>query len=124
LVAERLMQRERLGTTASGGGVAIPHAHIPGLQSAIGLFARLCPPVAFDAADGQSVDLVLAVLTPVEALGDHLRALAQASRLMNDPELQQKLRATNNAKALHALLTEPAEVPHWAQAPYPAVAAQ
>jgi len=124
LVATRLMQREKLGTTASGGGIAIPHAHVPGVQAAIALFARLSPPVDFDAADGQRVDLVLAVLTPEESLGDHLRALAQASRLLGDPGLQKKLRKTDNARALYALLTEPAELPHWAQTPSPAIAAQ
>lgn len=124
LVTERLMQREKLGSTASGGGIAIPHAHVPGVQAAMGLFARLKRPVPFDAADGQCVDLILAVLTPEDSLGDHLRALAQASRLLADRELQQKLRKTSDAKALYALLTEPSELPHWAQAPCPAVAAQ
>jgi PTS system nitrogen regulatory IIA component len=124
LVAERLMQREKLGSTASGGGIAIPHAHVPDVQAAIGLFARLSPPVAFQAADGQNVDLVLAVLTPEESLGDHLRALAQASRLLADPGLQRKLRETDNARALYALLTEPTELPNWAQPPSSAIAAQ
>jgi PTS system nitrogen regulatory IIA component len=67
---------------------------------------------------------VLAVLTPEESLGDHLRALAQASRLLADPGLQRKLRETDNARALYALLTEPTELPNWAQPPSSAIAAQ
>lgn len=117
LVADRLLEREKLGTTACGGGIAVPHARVPGATAAMGVFARLTRPVIFDAVDGQSVDLVLAILTPEESLGDHLRALAQASRLLADRGLQRKLRETSNAKALYALLTEPTELPNWAQTP-------
>ncbi len=107
LVLEGLVAREKLGSTAMGGGVAIPHARLAGLDSIIGLFARLERPVDFEAADGQGVDLVFVLLAPEESGADHLRALARVSRLLRDAELRRKLRETTEAPALYALLTEP-----------------
>lgn len=107
LVLEGLVAREKLGSTAMGGGVAIPHARLPGLDSIIGLFARLERPVDFEAADGLGVDLVFVLLAPEESGADHLRALARVSRLLRDAELRRKLRETTEAPALYALLTEP-----------------
>lgn len=107
LVLEGLVAREKLGSTAMGGGVAIPHARLPGLDSIIGLFARLERPVDFEAADGQGVDLVFVLLAPEESGADHLRALARVSRLLRDSDLRRKLRETTEAPALYALLTEP-----------------
>ncbi|MGF1503057.1 MAG: PTS IIA-like nitrogen regulatory protein PtsN [Paracoccaceae bacterium] len=103
-----LTAREQLGSTAMGGGVAIPHARIAGLEQIVGLFARLDKPVDFDAADGQPIDLVFALLAPEEAGADHLRALARVSRLLRSAENCGKLRSTETADALYALLTEPA----------------
>lgn len=105
-VIEGLLSRERLGSTAMGSGVAIPHARVPGLDGIVGLFARLDKPVEFEAADGQGVDLMFALLAPEEAGADHLRALAKVSRLMRDEAIRQKLRASDDSQSLHALLTE------------------
>ena len=75
-VVEGLLAREKLGSTAMGGGVAIPHARLPDLKSIVGLFARLDKPADFEAADGQGVDLVFVLLAPEESGADHLRALS------------------------------------------------
>jgi len=107
LVCEGLLAREKLGSTAMGGGVAIPHARLPGISSITGLFARLEKPIDFEAADGQGVDLVFVLLAPEESGADHLRALARVSRLLRDTELRRKLRETSEAGALYALITEP-----------------
>lgn len=108
LVVEGLLAREKLGSTAMGGGVAVPHARLAGLGSIVGLFARLEQPVDFEAADGQGVDLVFALLAPEDSGADHLRALARVSRLLRDAETRAKLRKTTEAAALYALITEPA----------------
>jgi PTS system nitrogen regulatory IIA component len=107
LVCEGLLAREKLGSTAMGGGVAIPHARLPGISSITGLFARLEKPTDFEAADGQGVDLVFVLLAPEESGADHLRALARVSRLLRDADLRKKLRATSESAALYALITEP-----------------
>ena len=106
-VCEGLMERERLGSTAMGNGVAIPHARVPGLDRIVGVFARLERPLDFEAADGRGVDLIFCLLAPEEAGADHLRTLAKVSRLLRDQETRAKLRATADAAALYALLTEP-----------------
>jgi nitrogen PTS system EIIA component len=105
-VADGLLAREKLGSTAMGNGVAIPHARIAGLGQIVGLFARLERPVDFEAADGQGVDLLFALLAPQEAGADHLRALAKVSRLMRDQSVRAKLRETEGADALYALVTD------------------
>ncbi|HUS55867.1 MAG TPA: PTS IIA-like nitrogen regulatory protein PtsN [Thermohalobaculum sp.] len=107
LVVEGLLAREKLGSTAMGGGVAIPHARLPGLTSIVGLFARLDKPADFEAADGEGVDLIFVLLAPEESGADHLRVLARVSRLLRDTDLRKKLRETADAPALYALITEP-----------------
>jgi PTS system nitrogen regulatory IIA component len=107
LVVEGLLAREKLGSTAMGGGVAIPHARLAGLTSIVGLFARLDQPTDFEAVDGEGVDLVFVLLAPEESGADHLRALARVSRLLRDTDLRKKLRDTAEAAALYALITEP-----------------
>jgi PTS system nitrogen regulatory IIA component len=107
VVVEGLLAREKLGSTAMGGGVAIPHARLPGLKSITGLFARLEKPADFEAADGQGVDLLFVLLAPEESGADHLRALARVSRLLRDADLRSKLRETSDPAALYALITEP-----------------
>ena len=105
-IVNGLVAREKLGSTAMGNGVAIPHTRIEGLDQIMGVFARLDKPVDFEAADSQGVDLVFALLAPEAADANHLRALAKVSRTMRDSEIRAKLRASDNAAALHALLTE------------------
>ena len=103
-----LIERERLGTTGVGNGIAIPHGKLPNLERLYGLFARLNPPIAFDSIDEQPVDLIFLLLAPESAGADHLKALARVSRLLRDKPSCEKLRATDDAEALYALLTEPA----------------
>jgi len=105
-VVHGLLSREKLGSTAMGTGVAIPHARLSGLDRIVGLFARFEKPIDFEAADGQGVDLMFALLAPEEADADHLRVLAKVSRLMRDKGLRGKLRTTKDADSLHALITD------------------
>ena len=106
-VFEVLLQREKLGTTAIGNGIAIPHGKMPTLSRLFGLFARLERPVAFDALDNQPVDLVFLLLAPEAAGADHLQALARIARLMRDQTVVHKLRATHDAESLYAVLAMP-----------------
>ena len=106
---EALLERERLGSTGMGRGVAIPHARIEGLDRVVGVFTRLQKPLDYDAPDGEPVDLAFALFAPQEAGADHLRALARISRALRDPSICAKLRNAENATALHAVLTSPAD---------------
>jgi PTS system nitrogen regulatory IIA component len=101
-----LLERERLGTTGVGVGIAIPHGKLTDLDRLHGLFARLDTPIDFDAIDDQPVDLIFLLLAPESAGAEHLKALARVSRLLRDKQLCDKLRGTDNAEALYALLTE------------------
>ena len=97
---------ERLGSTGIGGGIAIPHGRMGGLAKPGGLFARLIHPVDFDSIDERPVDIVFLLVAPEGAGADHLKALARVSRLLRDRNLVDKLRATESADALYALLVE------------------
>lgn len=101
-----LLERERLGTTGVGNGIAIPHGKLPTMERLYGLFARLEKPIHFDSIDEQPVDLIFLLLAPESAGADHLKALARVSRLLRDKGVCEKLRGTDNADALYALLTE------------------
>jgi len=101
-----LLERERLGTTGVGNGIAIPHGKLPGLSRLYGLFARLEHPVDFDSIDEQPVDLIFLLLAPEAAGVDHLKALVCVSRLLRDRTICEKLRGADNPDALYALLTE------------------
>ena len=103
-VFEVLLQREKLGTTAVGYGVAIPHGKLPKLEKLFGLFARLERPIDFEAMDSQPVDLIFLLLAPEGAGADHLKALALVSRTIREAELRTTLRANTDPVALHALL--------------------
>jgi nitrogen PTS system EIIA component len=102
-----LLERERLGTTGVGNGIAIPHGKLAEIKELFGLFARLDEPVDFDAIDEQPVDLVFLLLAPEGAGADHLKALARVARLLRDPEVARKLRDSRDAEALYAVLTLP-----------------
>jgi PTS system nitrogen regulatory IIA component len=106
-IFEILMQREKLGSTAVGNGVAIPHGKMPNLTRLFGLFARLDRPIDFEALDGQPVDLVFLLLAPEGAGADHLKALARVARLLRDPAIAHNLRASYDAEAIYAVLTLP-----------------
>jgi nitrogen PTS system EIIA component len=106
-IFEVLLQREKLGTTAVGYGVAIPHGKLPKLTKMFGLFARLDRPIDFEALDGGPVDLIFLLLAPEGAGADHLKALARVARLLRDQDTANKLRAARDAEALYAVLAMP-----------------
>jgi nitrogen PTS system EIIA component len=105
LVVERLTERERLGSTGFGGGVAIPHGKVEGLDHVVGLFVHLAEPVDFKAIDDLPVDLVFCLLSPPDAGSEHLKALAQVSRWLRDRTFVAKLRGAGSADAIFALFS-------------------
>lgn len=105
-VIEALLEREGLGPTGVGQGIALPHARIANIDHVIGLFLRLEKPLNFDAVDRQPVDLVFALIAPEHAGVDHLKALALVSRTLRDPATCAKLRANSDPSTLHTILTE------------------
>ena len=105
-VASALQERESLGPTGVGQGVALPHARMPGLEKVCGLFMMIERPLEFEAVDKQPVDLIFALLAPEDAGVEHLKALAVVSRSMRNVNLCGKLRANNDAATLHTLLAE------------------
>ena len=105
LVLEALEEREKLGSTGFGRGVAIPHARIEGINRPVTVFLRLEAPVDFDSADDLPVELVFGLLSPASAGATHLHALAEISRLMRDEALHDALLGAGDAEALYALLT-------------------
>ena len=107
-IFEVLIERERLGTTGVGHGIAIPHGKLTELNRLYALFARLETPIDFDAIDEQPVDLICVLLAPETAGADHLKALARVSRLLRDRTVCEKLRGADSAEAIHALITESA----------------
>src|SRR4051795_13678621 len=106
VIFETLWQRERLGSTGIGEGIAIPHGKLPGLERLVGLLARLEKPIDFEALDGQPVDLLFLLLAPEGAGADHLKALARVARVLREPGTVDRLRADRDAAALFAVLTE------------------
>jgi len=105
-VFDALLQRERLGSTGFGRGIAIPHVKFRTLKSIVCIFARLAEPIPFESPDGEPVDVIFLLLGPEHASGDHLKALARISRLLRDPKALERLRATRDQQALFAVLTE------------------
>ncbi|MCW5689811.1 MAG: PTS IIA-like nitrogen regulatory protein PtsN [Pseudolabrys sp.] len=106
-IFEILLQREKLGSTAVGNGIAIPHGKLPKLGRLFGLFARLERPIDFEALDSQPVDLIFLLLAPEAAGADHLKALARVARMLRDPEVAKKLRESSDTDALYAVLAMP-----------------
>jgi nitrogen PTS system EIIA component len=105
-IFDALLQRERLGSTGVGGGIAIPHGKLAKAQTIFGIFARLERPLDFEALDGLPVDLIFLLIAPESAGADHLKALARIARMLRDTSLTAKLRATRDPAALYALLTQ------------------
>jgi PTS system nitrogen regulatory IIA component len=101
-----LLERERLGSTGIGNGVAIPHGKLPDIGRVHGVFARLQRPVDFDSIDGQPVSLVFLLLVPEAGGADYLRALARVSRLLHDRNMRDKLLGSDTAGAVYAILTQ------------------
>jgi PTS system nitrogen regulatory IIA component len=107
-ILEVLQQREQLGSTAVGNGVAIPHGKLPKLSALFGLFARLENSIDFESLDNQNVDLIFLLLAPEGAGADHLKALAKIARLLRDPEIARKLREAQDAETIYGVLKQPA----------------
>lgn len=105
-IVSAVMERERLGSTGVGYGVAIPHARLEGLDRVRAVFAKLDTPLEYDAIDDRPVDLVVLLLAPVGAGGDHLKALAQVSRLLRREDMRARLRSAPSAESIHLLLSE------------------
>jgi nitrogen PTS system EIIA component len=105
-VFDVLWEREKLGTTGIGQGIAIPHGRMAGIAQVQGFFARLAQPVAFEAVDDKPVDLVFLLLAPADAGADHLHALATVSRLLREPRLCEAIRGAKDEAAIYRLLTE------------------
>lgn len=103
---EALIEREGLGPTGVGHGIALPHARLDTVTAVCGVFIRLEKPLNFDAVDRQPVDLIFALLAPTTHGVEHLKALALVSRTMRDPDVCAKLRANNDAGTIHTILTE------------------
>ncbi|HVV64807.1 MAG TPA: PTS IIA-like nitrogen regulatory protein PtsN [Rhizomicrobium sp.] len=106
-ISEALSERERLGSTGVGQGIAIPHCRLAEIKTIVGVFARLEAAIDYDSVDKQPVDLVFMLLAPETAGADHLKALARVSRLLRNQQTCEKLRAATKSEALYAILTEP-----------------
>jgi nitrogen PTS system EIIA component len=105
VVFDALLQRERLGSTGIGNGIAIPHGKFEGLPRLVGMFARLDKPVDFEALDGQPVDLVFTLLAPEGAGADHLKGLSRVARVLRNPGITAKVRTLREADVIHDILT-------------------
>lgn len=103
-ILDALMERESLGSTGVGQGVAVPHARLPGLKRMMGVFVRLESPIPFESVDDRPVDLMFVLLAPLDAGVEHLRALARVSRTLRQRDLREQLRQARTADTLYALL--------------------
>ncbi|WP_157014214.1 PTS IIA-like nitrogen regulatory protein PtsN [Mesorhizobium xinjiangense] len=104
-IFDTILQRERLGSTGVGNGIAIPHGKLPGVKNITGVFARLETPVEFEALDDQPVDLVFLLIAPEGAGADHLKALSRIARVLRDADTVDKIRGTKDAAAIHQFLS-------------------
>jgi PTS system nitrogen regulatory IIA component len=105
-IVTALQDREQIGPSGMGNGIAIPHARIDNISSIKGMFIRLEKPINFDSMDKQKVDLIFSILAPIDSGVDHLKALAKVSRLLRDQNICSKLRSTADITALHSILTQ------------------
>ena len=106
IAVDGLQERESLGPTGVGHGIALPHARLDDLDRIVGVFLRLEKPLDYDSVDRQPVDLIFALFAPKDSGVDHLKALALVSRTMRDQQVVTKLRANTDPAKLHAILTE------------------
>src|SRR6476469_9684009 len=106
-IFDTLLQREHLGSTGVGRGIAIPHGRLATLPNIVSVFARLDEPIDFEALDNEPVDLIFLLLAPEHAGADHLKALARVARQLRDPEIARRLRESTDADALYAVLAMP-----------------
>lgn len=106
VIFDVLWEREKLGSTGVGHGIAIPHGRMPGVTQVVGLFARLKTPLAYESLDEKPVDLVFLLMAPENDGADHLQALSAVSQLLRNKALCQNLRSANSAEAAYRYLTE------------------
>ncbi|UZF92236.1 PTS IIA-like nitrogen regulatory protein PtsN [Bosea sp. NBC_00550] len=107
-IFEALLQRERLGSTGIGEGIAIPHGRMPGIERLVGLFARTERPIDFDALDGQPVDIIFVLIAPEGAGADHLKALARVARVLRNQAVLEQVRKIRDPAMIYAVLAESA----------------
>ncbi|MBE7218824.1 MAG: PTS IIA-like nitrogen regulatory protein PtsN [Caulobacteraceae bacterium] len=105
-IFDALVQRERLGSTGIGAGIAIPHGKLAKVGRIFGVFARVEKPIDFESLDGEPVDLILLLIAPESAGADHLKALARAARVLRYPSVTSKLRATRDAGLMYSILAD------------------
>jgi len=105
---ETLLQRERLGSTGIGEGIAIPHGRVAGIDRLVGLFARAEKPIDFEALDGQPVDIIFVLIAPEGAGADHLKALARVARVLRNQAVLEQIRLVRDPAAIYAILAESA----------------
>jgi len=108
-IFDTIFQREKLGSTGVGHGIAIPHGKLADLDKIVGVFARLQHPVDFESLDDEPVDLVFLLLAPENAGAEHLKALSRIARLLRDGDIVAKLRNSHDTQALYTLLVDHAE---------------
>ena len=104
IIFDALLERENLGSTGFGGGVALPHGRLSELKKVYGFFVKLAAPIDFDAIDGKPIDMLFLLLSPESSGADHLTALAQISRILKNNNLVNKLREAERKEEIHALL--------------------
>ncbi len=105
-IYEALLQRERLGSTGIGDGIAIPHGRLPGIDRLVGLFARTERPIEFEALDGHPVDIIFVLIAPEGAGADHLKALARVARVLRNQSVLDQVRKIRDPEAIYAVLAE------------------
>lgn len=105
---EALLQRERLGSTGIGDGIAIPHGRMAGIDRPVGFFAKAERPIDFDALDGQPVDIIFVLIAPEGAGADHLKALARVARVLRNQSVLDQVRSARDPMAIYAILAETA----------------
>jgi PTS system nitrogen regulatory IIA component len=105
-IFDSILQRERLGPTGVGDGIAIPHGKLAKCRRIFGVFARLERPIDFEALDGLPVDLIFLLIAPESAGADHLKALATIARKLRNPNFAAQLRATRDASAIYSMMTQ------------------
>lgn len=110
-IFDALLQRERLGSTGIGNGIALPHGKLARVKTIFGIFARLERPIDFDALDGAPVDLIFLLITPEASGADHLKALACAARVLRDPGIVATIRTTRDPSALYSIIAQTSK-PH------------
>jgi PTS system nitrogen regulatory IIA component len=108
IIYDTLLQRERLGSTGLGRGIAVPHVKLAGLSGIVCLFARMVQPIDFESQDDEPVDLIFLLLAPDHAGGDHLKALARISRLVREPSMLERVRAAPDLASLKRALSQTA----------------